>query len=153
MAAAAARTRHPLVVVVTGYRLFGDYRRFCLAMDNALISTLPNLMLFGDEPTGTDLFAARYASERKLGSIKFCVDVEQMCESNCIVVADWKTGLKGAASPIRNAAMLAYADKHGDKVHMIGFLSPLSTNTKNCLHIATHKHQRFIRTIINIYSN
>ena len=146
----AAAQQQLLIVIVTGYRLFTDYTRFCKEVDAALGRSMPSLMVFGDEPYGTDTLAQRYATERKLSSIKFCADVKHMGEKDCIVVSDWKTGHKGAAGPIRNAIMLRYADEHAKSVHVIGFLSSMSKGTKNCLGIATKQYKRFTRTVIPV---
>ncbi len=103
-----------MILVISGYREFNDYKLFSLSVDNFIKNHgKPDQIIFG-ECRGTDMLAKKYVDENKI--------------EHKIYYANWRIGL--SAGPIRNNEMIKVGS------HFLAFLSNKSKGTKQAIESA-----------------
>jgi hypothetical protein len=138
------------IVVITGYRGFTDAKQFETKLSDIMNDHVPDVLLMGDEPNGTDALARQYAIAKGWSYRCFAASRRQAVEQpHTYVVSDWDVdGL--SAGPKRNRIMLDYALRYGKTVSVLAFLSPLSKGTKQCIGLVRTHFPSFQLTIVSI---
>jgi hypothetical protein len=108
------RVNHDHALVITGSRYFTDYDKF----KEVIASETKGACIVAGDCKGADALAKKFAKDSGLCFHEF--------------KADWKKfGL--AAGPIRNLAMLKWANANCKTIKLIAFLAKNSKGTANCI--------------------